>query len=250
MANRLSGKTAICTASGQGIGRAVAIAFAREGAHVVATDVDPAKLEGLREEGVAETHRLDVLSLEAITGLAASVPAPDVLFNCAGIVHYGTILDCSEEDWSLSFDVNVRGIHRVIRTFLPAMIARGGGSIVNVASVVSSIKAAPNRYVYASTKAAIIGLTKALAIDFIDKGIRCNCICPGTIQSPSLEERIAALGPSVGGAEKAREMFVARQPMGRLGTTAEVAALAVYLASDESSFTTGAVEVIDGGFSL
>jgi 2-keto-3-deoxy-L-fuconate dehydrogenase len=248
--DRLRGKTAFCTAAGQGIGRAVALAFAREGAHVVASDVDPDKLEGLKQDGVAQTLRLDVLSSAMVAEVAGSVPAPDILFNCAGFVHHGTVLDCSDEDWAFSFDLNVTSMHRTIRHFLPGMLEKGGGSIVNIASVASSIKAAQNRYAYGATKAAVIGLTKAVALDFIGRGIRCNCICPGTVQSPSLDERIESLGNAVGGAEKARDLFVARQPMGRLGTPEEIAAVAVYLASDEAAFTTGQAFVVDGGFTL
>jgi 2-keto-3-deoxy-L-fuconate dehydrogenase len=250
MADRLKGKLAFCTASGAGIGRATAIAFAREGARVVASDIDEAAFADLKAAGVAECVRLDARDTAAIEAEAQRLGPVDVLFNAAGFVHHGTVLDCSEADWDFSFDLNVKSIHRTIRAFLPGMLAGGGGSIVNVASTVSSIRAAPNRYVYGATKAAIIGLTKAVAMDFIAKGIRCNCICPGTIQSPSLDARIAALGAQVGGADKAREMFIARQPMGRLGTAEEMAAVAVYLASDESAFTTGTAIVADGGFTL
>jgi 2-keto-3-deoxy-L-fuconate dehydrogenase len=250
MAERLSGKLAFCTASGAGIGRATAMAFAREGARVVASDIDEASFADLMAAGVAECVRLDARDAGAIEAQAQRLGPVDVLFNAAGFVHHGTVLDCSEADWDLSFDLNVKSMHRTIRAFLPGMLARGGGSIVNVASTVSSIRAAPSRYVYGATKAAIIGLTKAVAMDFIAKGIRCNCICPGTVQSPSLDARIAALGKEVGGADKARAMFIARQPMGRLGTAEEMAAVAVYLASDESAFTTGTAIVADGGFTL
>jgi 2-keto-3-deoxy-L-fuconate dehydrogenase len=250
MADRLKGKLAFCTASGAGIGRATAIAFAREGARVVASDIDEAAFADLRAEGVAECVRLDARDTKAVEGEARRLGPIDVLFNAAGFVHHGTALDCSEADWDFSFDLNVKSMHRTVKAFLPGMLAKGGGSIVNVASTVSSVRAAPNRYVYGATKAAIIGLTKAVAMDFIAKGIRCNCICPGTIQSPSLEARIAALGRQVGSADKAREMFIARQPMGRLGTPEEMAAVAVYLASDESAFTTGQAIVADGGFTL
>jgi 2-keto-3-deoxy-L-fuconate dehydrogenase len=250
MTDRLKGKLAFCTASGAGIGRATAIAFAREGARVVASDLNEAGLAGLKEAGVAECIKLDARDTAAIEAQAKRLGPVDVLFNAAGFVHHGTVLDCSEEDWDFSFDLNVKSMHRTIKAFLPGMLAKGGGSIVNVASTASSIRAAPNRYVYGATKAAIIGLTKAVAIDFIAKGIRCNCICPGTVQSPSLDARIAALGAQVGGADKARAMFITRQPMGRLGTAEEMAALAVYLASDESAFTTGTAVVADGGFTL
>jgi 2-keto-3-deoxy-L-fuconate dehydrogenase len=250
MAGRLKGKVAFCTASGAGIGRATAIAFASEGARVVASDIDEAAFAELKAAGVAECVKLDARDTAAIEAQAKRLGAVDVLFNAAGFVHHGTVLDCSEEDWDFSFDLNVKSIHRTIKAFLPVMLAKGGGSIVSVASTVSSVRAAPNRYVYGATKAAIIGLTKAVAMDFIGKGIRCNCICPGTIQSPSLDDRIAALGRQVGGTDKARRMFIERQPMGRLGTAEEMAAIAVYLASDESAFTTGQAIIADGGFTL
>jgi 2-keto-3-deoxy-L-fuconate dehydrogenase len=250
MANRLAGKLAVCTASGAGIGRATAIAFAREGAHVVATDLYEEKLQGLREEGVAECLALDVRDNDAIQALARRLAPIDVLFNAAGFVHHGTVLDCTDAEWDFAFDLNVRSMHRTIKAFLPGMLEKGGGSIVNVASGAGSIRGVPNRYVYGATKAAVIGLTKSVAVDFIRRGIRCNAICPGTIQSPSLEDRIAELGKTVGGVEKARQMFIDRQPMGRLGTPEEVAMLAVYLASDESKFTTGTTMLVDGGFAL
>jgi 2-keto-3-deoxy-L-fuconate dehydrogenase len=250
MADRLKGKLAFCTASGAGIGRAAAIAFAREGARVVASDINEAAFADLKAAGVAECVKLDARDTKAVEAEAKRLGPVDVLFNAAGFVHHGTVLDCSEEDWDFSFDLNVKSMHRTIKAFLPGMLAKGGGSIVNVASTVSSIRAAPNRYVYGATKAAIVGLTKAVAMDFIAKGVRCNCICPGTIQSPSLDARIAALGRQVGGTDKARAMFIARQPMGRLGTAEEMAAVAVYLASDESAFTTGQAVVADGGFTL
>jgi 2-keto-3-deoxy-L-fuconate dehydrogenase len=250
MTGRLKGKVAFCTASAAGIGRATAIAFAREGARVIASDIDEAAFADLTAAGVAECVRLDGRDTKAVEAEAQRLGPIDVLFNAVGWVHHGTVLDCSEEDWDRSFDINVKSMHRTIRAFLPGMLAKGGGSIVNVASTASSIRAAPNRYVYGATKAAIIGLTKAVALDFIARGIRCNCICPGTIQSPSLDQRIAALGAQVGGADKARAMFIARQPMARLGTAEEMAAVAVYLASDEASFTTGSAIVADGGFTL
>jgi 2-keto-3-deoxy-L-fuconate dehydrogenase len=250
MADRLKGKLAFCTASGAGIGRATAIAFAREGARVVASDIDEAAFADLKAAGVAECVRLDARDTAAIEAEAQRLGPVDVLFNAAGFVHHGTVLDCSEADWDFSFDLNVKSMHRTIKAFLAGMLAKGGGSIVNVASTASSLRAAPNRYVYGATKAAVIGLTKAVAMDFIAKGIRCNCICPGTIQSPSLDSRIESLGRQVGGADKARDMFIARQPMGRLGTAEEMAAVAVYLASDESAFTTGTAIVADGGFTL
>ncbi|MGB3720429.1 MAG: NAD(P)-dependent oxidoreductase [Proteobacteria bacterium] len=250
MGKRLEGKTAFCTASGAGIGRATAIAFAREGARVIATDIDPKKLEGLEKEGVAECLQLDVRDTAAVEAMAKQFSPVDILFNAAGFVHHNTVLDCTDEEWDFAFDLNVRSMHRTIKAFLPGMLEKGGGSIINVASGAGSIRGVPNRYVYGATKAAVIGLTKSVAVDFIRKGIRCNAICPGTIQSPSLEERIAALGKQVGGVEKARQMFIDRQPMGRLGTPEEVAALAVYLASDESAFTTGTTMLVDGGFAL
>ncbi|HEY7548164.1 MAG TPA: SDR family oxidoreductase [Hyphomicrobiaceae bacterium] len=250
MADRLKGKLAFCTASGAGIGRAAAIAFAREGARVVASDVSEAAFADLKTAGVAECVRLDARDTRAVEAEAQRLGAVDILYNAAGFVHHGTVLDCSEADWDFAFDLNVKSMHRTIKAFLPAMLAKGGGSIVNIASTASSLRAAPNRYVYAATKAAVIGLTKAVAMDFIARGIRCNCICPGTIQSPSLDSRIEALGKQVGGADKARAMFIARQPLGRLGTPQEMAAVAVYLASDESAFTTGQAIIADGGFTL
>jgi 2-keto-3-deoxy-L-fuconate dehydrogenase len=248
MTERLSGKVAVVTAAGQGIGRAIAAAFLREGARVFATDVDPGKLAGLTG---AETRRLDVLSTEAVEALARETGPVDVLVNAAGFVHHGTVLDCSERDWDFSFDLNVKSMHRTIKAFLPGMLERGGGAIVNIASGASSVRGIPNRYAYGASKAAVIGLTKAVAADFIRRGIRANAICPGTIQSPSLDERIAALAASSGrSVEAVRQAFIDRQPMGRLGTPEEVAALAVYLASDEASFATGQAYLVDGGFAL
>jgi 2-keto-3-deoxy-L-fuconate dehydrogenase len=246
--NRLHGKTALVTAAGQGIGRATAKAFLREGAKVWATDLDVAKLEGL--DG-AERRRLDVLSNADVEQLVAEAGPFDVLVNAAGFVHHGTILECSDKDWDFSFDLNVRSMHRTIRAVLPGMLEKGRGSIVNIASGASSVRGIPNRYVYGTTKAAVIGLTKAVAADFIKRGVRANAICPGTIQSPSLDERIAALAASSGQSlDAVRQAFVDRQPMGRLGTAEEVAALAVYLASDEASYTTGHIHLVDGGFAL
>jgi len=250
MAGRLQGKRAFLTAAGQGIGRATAIAFAREGAHVIATDVDVDKLAGLSDEGVAETFGLDARDSAAVKATADALDAIDVLFNCAGFVHHGTILDCDDDAWDFSFDLNVKSMHRTIASFLPKMLENGGGSIINMSSAASSVKGAPNRYVYGTTKAAVIGLTKAVAVDFIGKGIRCNAICPGTVQSPSLEARIAELAKDVGGMDKAMEMFVSRQPMGRIADASEIAALALYFASDESAFTTGTAVPIDGGWTL
>jgi 2-keto-3-deoxy-L-fuconate dehydrogenase len=247
MNGRLAGKIAVVTAAGQGIGRATALAFADEGAEVWATDINEASLSDLsRQRPNLRTRRLDVLAAQDVTDFAAEVVALDVLFNCAGFVHHGTILDCTEKDWDFSFDLNVKSMYRTCRAFLPAMLKAGKGSIINMSSAASSIKAPPNRFVYGSTKAAVIGLSKAIAADFIRRGIRCNAICPGTVQSPSLEQRIAAQGD----VEKARAEFVARQPMGRLGRPEEIAALAVYLASDESGYTTGQIHIIDGGFTL
>ena len=243
---RLEGKTALVTAAGAGIGRATAAAFAREGASVLATDVDERALASLSKEipGL-RTARLDVRDGGAVSALARAEKPFDVLFNCAGVVHGGTILECSEEDWDLAFDLNVKSMFRTIRAVLPGMLARGKGSIVNMASVASSVKGVASRCVYGATKAAVIGLTKSVAADFVGKGIRCNAVCPGTVDTPSLRGRIAAQGDP----EKARAAFVARQPIGRLGTAEEIAALVVYLASDESSYTTGAIHVVDGGWS-
>ncbi len=251
MAGRLASKRALVTAAGQGIGRATALAFAAEGASVLATDIAEEKLAPLAEALIA-TRQLDVTDDGAITALAEELGPIDVLFNCAGFVHHGTILDVAPVEWDASFVLNVRSMYLIIRALLPKMVERGtGASIINMSSTVSSIKGAPNRCVYAATKAAVIGLTKSVATDFIVSGIRCNAICPGTIETPSLEERIAAQGARmVGGSEGARRVFVERQPLGRLGQPEEVAALAVYLASDELLFTTGAIHVIDGGFTL
>jgi 2-keto-3-deoxy-L-fuconate dehydrogenase len=248
MIGRLAGKTAFLTAAAQGIGRSTAEAFIREGARVIATDLHVDKLGDLKG---AEVHALDVRSTEAVDSLAATVGPIDILFNCAGFVHHGTILECSESDWDFSFDLNVKSMHRTIKAFMPGMLARGGGAIVNVASGASSIRGIPNRYVYGASKAAVIGLTKAVAADFIKKGVRCNAICPGTVESPSLDGRIETLAKQSGQTVAAvRQAFVDRQPMGRLGKPEEIAALAVHLASDESAYTTGAVYSIDGGFSL
>jgi 2-keto-3-deoxy-L-fuconate dehydrogenase len=245
---RLRGKVALVTAAAQGIGRATAEAFLREGARVIATDIATEKLSGLTE---ADVRRLDVLQTSDVEALARSSGPVDILFNAAGFVHHGTVLECSEQDWDFSFDLNVKSMHRTIRAFLPGMVERGGGSIINVSSGASSLRGLPNRYAYGATKAAVIGLTKAVAADFIRHGIRANVICPGTIESPSLEERMSALAEKMGEPlETVRRKFMERQPMGRLGLPQEVAALAVYLASDESSFTTGAIHIVDGGFTL
>lgn len=240
---RLQGKTAFCTASGAGIGLATVRAFAREGARVIATDISGPALALLAAEGI-ETHVLDVTDGAAVAALASTVGAPDVLFNCAGYVHSGTILDCDEAAFDFSVNLNVRALYLVTRAFLPAMLAAGGGSIVNIASVASSMIAAPNRFVYGATKAAVIGITKSVAADFVTRGIRCNAICPATVESPSLQARMAATGD----AAAARAAFIARQPMGRIGEPWEIAALAVYLASDESAFVTGQAIAIDGGW--
>lgn len=250
MSARLAGKKAFVTAAGQGIGRAVAEAFAREGATVVATDLKTELLAGLSGPGFI-VERLDALDAAAIADAARRHGDVDILFNGAGYVHHGSVLDCTEEQWDFAFDLNVRSMYRTTKAFLPGMLARGNGSIVNVASGASSVKAAANRFVYAATKAAVIGLTKSVALDFITQGVRCNAICPGTIESPSLRDRMRSLSASSGQSlQQVEAMFVARQPMGRLGTTDEVAALAVYLASDESRFTTGTTSMVDGGWSL
>lgn len=248
---RLEGKTAVVTAAAQGIGRASAIAFAREGATVIATDINEAKLKELGSLPNIRTRKLDVLDPAAIAAFAKEAGAVDVLFNCAGFVHHGTILETEEKDWDFSFDLNVRAMYRMVKAFLPAMIASGkGASVINMSSACSSVKGAPSRFVYGTTKAAVIGMTKSLAADFIRQGIRANAICPGTIQTPSLDERIASQAAAAGGLEQARSGFVARQPLGRLGTPEEIAALAVYLASDECAFTTGTIHVIDGGWTI
>jgi 2-keto-3-deoxy-L-fuconate dehydrogenase len=250
MSARLQGKTALLTAAGQGIGRATALAFAREGARVIATDINAAALEALRAECGCETRVLNVMDPAAIAQAAAEIGAVNVLFNAAGYVHGGSVLEATEEDWAFAMDLNVRSQFRMIKAFLPAMLAAGGGSVINVASVAGSIKGAPNRFIYGTTKAAVIGLTKSVAADFITRGVRCNAICPGTVESPSLRDRIAA-GAAASGqtAAQVEASYIARQPMGRLGRADEVAALAVYLASDESAFTTGTAQIIDGGWS-
>lgn len=240
MSGRLEGKRAVITAAGQGIGRASAELFAREGATVIATDLNEATLAGL--DGCT-TRRLDVTDPAAILQFAAEVGPVDVLFNCAGYVHHGTILDCEEADWTFSMDLNVRSMYRLIKALLPAMLTQGGGSIVNMSSVASSVKGVPNRFVYGASKAAVVGLTKSVAMDFVGRGIRCNAICPGTVETPSLDDRMRSQGDY----EAARKAFVARQPMGRLGNAMEIANLALFLSSDESAYTTGAIHVIDGG---
>jgi 2-keto-3-deoxy-L-fuconate dehydrogenase len=252
MTDRLKGKLAFVTAAGQGIGFAIASAFLAEGADVVATDLADDKLQALKTD---KRFALDVRSTPAVEALAQKVigqyGAPNILVNCAGYVHQGSVLDCSEQDWDFSFDLNVKSMHRTLRAFVPAMLKNGGGSIVNISSAVSSIRGVHSRYAYGTTKAAVIGLTKAVAADFIRQGIRCNAICPGTIQSPSLDGRIAALAKETGKSTDAvRAAFVDRQPIGRLGTAAEVAALAVFLASDESCYITGQPHLVDGGMAL
>ena len=243
MSDRLKGKRAFVTAGAAGIGRACALAFAREGASVFATDLNEAGVAELKQDGI-EVARLDVRDSAAVAAMASRVGTVDILLNAAGFVHHGTVLECTDDDWDFSFDINVKSMHRTLRAFLPGMLAAGRGSIVNIASAAGVFKAAPNRYVYGATKAAVAALTRAVAADFITKGIRCNAICPGTIETPSMLDRAAAAGPN------GRELFVSRQPMGRLGTADEIAALAVYLASDESSFTTGVAHIIDGGWTL
>ncbi len=251
MTARLQGKTALVTAAGQGIGRAVAEAFAREGASVIATDIRLDLLQGLRAEDGFVTEALNVLDPAAINACAARHAQVNVLFNGAGFVHHGTVLDCTEDEWDQAFNLNVRSMFRTIKAFMPGMLAQGQGSIINVASGASSVKAAANRFVYGATKAAVIGLTKSVALDFITKGVRCNAICPGTVESPSLRDRISALAQSSGQTpQQVEALFIARQPMGRLGTAEEIAALAVYMASDESRFTTGTAAIVDGGWSL
>ena len=241
---RLAGKRAFITAAGQGIGRAAAIAMAREGAHVIATDVNEAALATLAANGI-ETHVLNVRDPAAIAHAVKAAGDVNILFNCAGFVASGTILDCDEDQWAFSFDLNVTALYRMCRAFLPGMIAGGGGSIINMASVASSIIAAPNRFAYAGTKAAVIGLTKSIAADFITQGIRCNAVCPGTVDTPSLQQRMADTGDY----EAGRKAFLARQPTGKLAQAEDIAGLVVFLASDESAFVTGAAHVIDGGWS-
>ena len=243
--SRLTGKRALVTAAGQGIGRASALAMAAEGAIVFATDVNEAALEGM--DGV-ETFVMDVRDGASVKAGVAKAK-PDVLFNCAGFVHHGTVLDATDDEWDFAFDLNVRAMMRTMQAVLPGMLERGSGSIVNMSSACSSIIGAPNRFIYGTTKAAVIGMTKSVAIDYIKQGIRCNCICPGTVESPSWHDRVKALGEEMGSFDAALEAFVSRQPMGRVATANEIAALVVYLASDESGFTTGQPHVIDGGWS-
>ena len=243
MAGRLKGKVAVVTAAGQGIGRAIAEAFVAEGATVWATDKDVALLEGIPK---AKKRKLDVLSSRAVESFAAKVGTIDILVNAAGYVHHGTVLDTDDKAWDFSFDLNVTSMHRTIKAFLPGMLEKGSGSIVNIASGAGSVRGIPNRYAYGVSKAAVIGLTKSVAADYVTRGIRVNAICPGTVESPSLQDRMRAQGDY----DAARAAFIARQPMGRLGTAQEIAWLAVYLASDEASYTTGQIHLADGGFAL
>jgi NAD(P)-dependent dehydrogenase (short-subunit alcohol dehydrogenase family) len=243
---RLKDKVCVVTAAGQGIGAATAQAFAKEGATVWATDVDEAKLAALKGIPGLKVRKLDVLDKAAIGALAQETGAVDVLFNCAGHVHHGSVLDATDPQWSFAFDLNVRSMFWTIQAFLPGMVDKGAGSIINMSSAASSVKGAALRFIYGTTKAAVVGLTKSVAVDYVAKGVRCNAICPGTVQTPSLDERIESLG----GGPDARRFFLQRQPAGRFGAPEEIAALAVYLASDESAFTTGTVNVIDGGWSV
>ena len=246
MGARLAGKAILLTAAAQGIGRASALAFASEGARVTATDINEERLAEIAGVAGIESRRLDVTDPAAIEAAAREVGSPDVLFNCAGFVHHGSVLSTGEDEWRFSMTINVDSMYRMIRAFLPGMIEGGGGSIINMSSVASSIRGLPNRLAYGTTKAAVIGLTKSVAADYIRDGIRCNCICPGTVETPSLEDRIAAFDDPV----QARREFIARQPLGRLGTADEIASLAVWLASDESTYATGTAFVVDGGVSL
>lgn len=245
---RLEGKTCLLTAAGQGIGKASALAMAREGARVIATDINEAAFADLQAGG-CETMVLNVREPESIASAVASAGAPDVLFNCAGFVASGSILDCSEEDWAFSVDLNMTAMFRMNKAFLPGMLENGGGTVINMSSVASSVIAAPNRFVYGTTKAGVIGMTRAIAADFVGQGIRCHAICPGTVESPSLDDRMHELGKTMGGYDAAREAFIGRQPMGRIGKAEEIAALVVYLASEESAYSTGTIHVIDGGWS-
>jgi len=249
MAGRLTGKLCFVTAAGQGIGRAAALAMAAEGARVVATDRDAALLATLTAPGIT-TAVLDVLDDAAITAAAKAAGPVDILFNCAGFVHQNTILTCTDQDWEFGFGLGVRAMWKVAQAFIPGMLERRRGSIVNMSSACSSIKGAPNRFLYGTTKAALVGLTKSIATEYVAQGIRCNCLCPGTVDTPSLHDRIAANAAAAGSVEAARAAFVARQAMGRLATAEEMAALVIYLASDEAAFVTGQAVVIDGGWTL
>ncbi len=249
MSMRLKGKTALVTAAAQGIGRATALAFAAEGAQVYATDLNAAKLAEIVGPGI-RTMALDVRDTAAVHAAAEAIGQIDILFNCAGFVHQGSVLEATEAEWDFAFDLNVKSMLRTTQAFLPGMLAKGGGSVINMASVASSVKGIVNRAIYGASKAAVIGLTKSIAADYATRGVRCNAICPGTVQSPSLDDRIAANAAAAGSLEAARAAFIARQPMGRLGRADEIAALAVYLASEDSVFVTGQALVIDGGISL
>ena len=245
----LTGKTAFVTAAAQGIGRATALAFAAAGARVIATDVNATKLADLRANGVT-TAALNVLDPAAIAQAAADAGPVDILFNCAGFVHQGTLMEATEQEWEFAFELNCRSMFRTMRAFLPGMLARKYGVIINMASVASSVKGVPSRFIYSASKAAVVGMTRSVATDYVTQGIRCNCLCPGTVQTPSLDERIAANAAAAGSVEAAQAAFVARQPMGRLGTPEEIATLAVYLASDAAQFITGQAMIIDGGLTL
>jgi 2-keto-3-deoxy-L-fuconate dehydrogenase len=249
MPGHLADKTAFVTAAGQGIGRETALAFAAEGARVIATDLDEAKVRQIASDRI-HTANLNVLHAADIARAVSDAGPIDILFNCAGFVHQGTLLDATEQEWDFAFDLNVRSMFRTMKAFLPGMLARGRGVIINMASVSSSLKGVPNRFIYSATKAAVIGMTKSVATDYIKRGVRCNCICPGTVHTPSLDERIAANAVQAGSIDAARAAFIDRQPMGRLGTPEEIAALAVYLASDAAQFITGQAVVIDGGLTL
>jgi 2-keto-3-deoxy-L-fuconate dehydrogenase len=247
MAGKLEGRVALVTSAGQGIGRASAIALAREGAKVFATDIREDLFKDISKEHPGITgFGLNVLEQSAVDAALKRTGPIDILFNCSGFVHNGTVLDCEEKDWDFSFDLNVKAHYRMIKAYLPGMLAKGKGNVINMASVASSVKGAPNRFVYGASKAAVIGLTKALATDFVTKGVRCNCICPGTVETPSLYDRMRAQGDF----EKAKAAFIARQPMGRLAQPEEIAEMVIYLASDDSAFMTGQALVIDGGWSL
>ncbi len=245
----LTGKTAFVTAAAQGIGRATALAFAAAGARVIATDINAERLAAIASPSIT-TARLDVLDAAAVTEAARDAGPVDILFNCAGFVHQGTIEDATEDEWSFGFDLNCRSMFRTMKAFLPGMVERGGGVILNMASVSSNLKGVPNRFIYSATKAAVIGMTRSVAADYVTRGVRCNALCPGTVQTPSLDDRIAVNAAAAGSMDAARAAFVARQPMGRLGTPEEIAGLAVYLASDQAQFITGQAVVIDGGLTL
>ncbi len=249
MTDRLANKTAFVTAAGQGMGRATALAFAAAGARVIATDVNETLVQQIASDRI-RTAKLDVLQPDAIAQAARDAGPVDILFNCAGFVHQGTLMDATEDEWSFAFDLNVRSMFRTMQAFLPGMLQRGGGAIINMASVASSLKGVPNRFIYSATKAAVIGMTRSVATDYVTRGIRCNCLCPGTVHTPSLDDRIAANAAAAGSADAAMAAFVARQPMGRLGTAEEIADLAVYLAGDSAQFITGQAVVIDGGLTL